>query len=238
MLMPALQEAKRSAWEANCISRQKQVVTGLLMYTMDHGGYYPIRAPQPGNPAMPTHWAYVSNSGSNFVYDIHQVADTYLNAQRVTTCAFATGDPESNWPRSGWWQGSYITTTMSVYAGLRAAAENTKVESDAPNALDEMPLRVGRSAASPSETVVVSSRLEFFDKNTIGWADSNTVGVHIMTPYPEYAVDVVPAPGEYKLQYSIVGGCEDGSVRSTQMIQRGYRFRNPASWAGVYWPSF
>ena len=243
MLMPALQEAKRAACEANCISHQKEIVTGLTMYTMDYDGYYPVRASLPGDPAMPTHWAYVYdhwNHGTTIVYDVHKVAETYLNAPQVTTCAFMTNDPKDTWPASGYWGGSYITNSVSIYAGLRGAADNEKVEPTVPNALDEMPMKVDGPDISSSQTVLVSSRLEFFDRNTIGWADSNTVGDHIKTPYPEYAVDVVPAGGEFKLKYPIVGGCEDGSVRTTQMIQRGYRVKNrdPASWAGVYWPKF
>ena len=48
MLMPALEQARRSAKTAECISNEKQAAMALQMYTMDHdgqiiGGWYPFQ---------------------------------------------------------------------------------------------------------------------------------------------------------------------------------------------------
>src|SRR5687768_12448206 len=41
ILLPALQKARRQATAAQCMSNQKQLVTALLMYCLDHGGCFP-----------------------------------------------------------------------------------------------------------------------------------------------------------------------------------------------------
>ncbi|MFP4028151.1 MAG: type II secretion system protein [Candidatus Brocadiia bacterium] len=44
MLMPALEQARKSAQSVSCISRQRQFVTAISFYRNDYGGFYPVRS--------------------------------------------------------------------------------------------------------------------------------------------------------------------------------------------------
>jgi len=41
LLLPALRAAREAAWQAMCLSNQRQIVIGATHYTQDHGGLYP-----------------------------------------------------------------------------------------------------------------------------------------------------------------------------------------------------
>jgi prepilin-type N-terminal cleavage/methylation domain-containing protein/prepilin-type processing-associated H-X9-DG protein len=44
MLMPALEQARKAAQSASCISRQRQLAQAIVFYRNDYDGFYPVRS--------------------------------------------------------------------------------------------------------------------------------------------------------------------------------------------------
>src|SRR5262245_53933461 len=54
VLLPALNKARESARQVQCLSNMKQISTALIMYTSENQGRIPGRAPQSGPNMTPT----------------------------------------------------------------------------------------------------------------------------------------------------------------------------------------
>jgi len=97
MLLPALARAKERAKAIQCVSNEKQIVLGYLMYADDQNSYLPVAAESYSGGAAPCRWVveispYVANNQTNIT--------TVTAKGKVFTCgsarldnAFPTTDP-------------------------------------------------------------------------------------------------------------------------------------------------
>ena len=75
MLLPALARAKERAKAIQCVSNEKQIVLGYLMYADDQNSYLPVAAESYSGGAAPCRWVveispYVANSQTNICFFI------------------------------------------------------------------------------------------------------------------------------------------------------------------------
>jgi prepilin-type N-terminal cleavage/methylation domain-containing protein/prepilin-type processing-associated H-X9-DG protein len=72
LLLPALSKAKAKAKAINCISNEKQIALGYLLYAGDNSDYLPVAATRSSLGIAPSRWflefsPYIAKSETNFV---------------------------------------------------------------------------------------------------------------------------------------------------------------------------
>ncbi len=107
ILFPVFARARAKSWEASCLSNVKQITLGILMYTQDYDGFYPIQ-----NYRVPAGIVYGNN-----IYWVYAI-DPYIRAgvQGQTW----VGSSYSIWQCPGariepaWYMGAYSHYAINV----------------------------------------------------------------------------------------------------------------------------
>ena len=120
ILFPVFAKARAKSWEASCLSNLKQIALGMLMYTQDYDGYYPINR-----------YPAAMSSGPNHVYWQYAI-DPYIQANvsrpmtagslNIWKCPGAKLQSASLGGVEAWYGGAYSHYGMNVRLGRYQAA--------------------------------------------------------------------------------------------------------------------
>ena len=108
LLLPALSRAKSKALRTRCVSNERQMGIGLLMYVQDYGGLYPVVAGWADWGGIPTNNTVgpPSHGGTN------RPVNRYVPNWETFHCPADKGDPlySMTIPCYSAWGNSYLTT--------------------------------------------------------------------------------------------------------------------------------
>ena len=119
ILFPVSARARAKSCEASCLSTLKQIALGMMMYTQDYDGYYPLNR-------YPAYIGFTGNA--NNVYWQYAI-DPYMNAAMTRTgnlyghnlnvwkCPAARLQSESLGGSDTWYGGAYSHYGMNVRLG-------------------------------------------------------------------------------------------------------------------------
>ncbi len=99
MLLPALSAARARAKASTCLSNQKSLATGVMMYLGDNNGYY-----------MPS---YISTDKSNIITWAYYAFTNYVNDEKVFNCP-----TKKNRERNGDMPSDYTRTYGTNYFSI------------------------------------------------------------------------------------------------------------------------
>jgi prepilin-type N-terminal cleavage/methylation domain-containing protein len=109
MLMPALEQARRSAMGASCKANLRQLGLGLITYTIDWDGWYPARYE---DSRMMRAWGQSKNPH----YDDHEMIEPYVTPSPAMVCPFSDVDYQDAWSEKSKWM--YRWEGYNVFAGF------------------------------------------------------------------------------------------------------------------------
>ena len=120
MLMPALEQARRSAHAATCMSQLRQMGLGLILYANNWDGQFPARG------AMNTPSAWRRSHAGSVVVDDHEMIEPYVQPA-ATTCPFFPHDWKWSWSSA---PGKYAFRWggYAVYAGYHGTKQYNTVK--------------------------------------------------------------------------------------------------------------
>ena len=112
LLLPALSNAKKSAWTDQCTSNQKQIGIALRLYTDDYAGVYPRL------------WDWNALGGKDGTYDFFVAASnralySYQGKKEVFQCPADHGDAGDNG------EGSFVAVSATINSNCFATYGNS-----------------------------------------------------------------------------------------------------------------
>ena len=117
LLLPALERARKSAWNVVCIANKRQIAFCAVMYAEDWSGFFP--------PTY-SHWYGDAQTINRAAYDnlipygAVRLDDVTWGLQYLTCC------PEIGWGWSGWGQPAPSTSMKTFGCLLWYGGNNTK----------------------------------------------------------------------------------------------------------------
>ncbi len=110
ILFPVFAKARAKSWESTCLSNMKQIALGMLMYTQDYDGRYPMyrySAPMPSGP-NDLYWAYAIDPyiGANVARP--------MNAKHLSVWKCPGAKVQADDGNEKWYGGAYSHYAASV----------------------------------------------------------------------------------------------------------------------------
>ncbi|MBS3764416.1 MAG: prepilin-type N-terminal cleavage/methylation domain-containing protein [Planctomycetes bacterium] len=241
MLMPALENAQRSAKRAQCTGNLHQQSLAFSLYANDFNGFWPYRP----DLADPDFWE-VWRGGSGTWDGNRECIEPYLQPSPVYSCPLLTIDWRDAWPGNvpnSWhgnayfWPGYIIYTAFITDDGTRRPCDPTDggqtVMSCSPeNWKKGSPMRVTDHPRHP----IIGDTLYYRNDDwpwvvhvvkhaTDHWAGSHIDGEKFYEPInPGTPVDDVLAPHNFAFGGGSVRSYKTGFIKHMHYFNRSYRY--------------
>ena len=219
LLLPGLRNSRYAARTVACMSNHRQTGIGLMQFAADHNGEFPARHPD-ASTDYPICWSDIDTPAA---WDLHEMAEQYLNAPESLACPFYRDDPMDEWPRVSV-DTFYVSTSTAVYAGHRTTSTAyTSLDASA----DELPIEV----SSMDSNAILSSD-SITDLSSAGWLPNPGWRFYHTLDSSYHNLEGVPMNPFGPVTPDIVTGFGDGSVRKLHKV----RELGTTQWGAVLWP--
>jgi prepilin-type N-terminal cleavage/methylation domain-containing protein len=194
LLLPALNKARDHAQLLKCLSNERQIYQGMLVFSLDHDGFAPGSNYYVGNGVGQRFGQYDEVSVSN--PDSTLVRLKILNKQ-VFRCPSLDQNKE-RYPTGQLWIFMYgfnrYYVGISLYGGTNIRLLNTGQDSSVSPVKRPERMMTGRH---PAETILINERATWFDYMTYGTLTTTTGTVTATGTTSKFKGDVIVggAPG-------------------------------------------